>query len=593
MRFPRWLTGVLIGLIVLGVVFRFVNLNHKVYWHDEVYTSLRAAGYTRAEIDQDLFQNREVTVSALQAYQQIKPGSTAMDTVRSLAVEDPQHPPLYFLLTRGWMQAVGVPFTAWFNSPLSVTRTLPAFLSLLALPAMYGLAWELFASHPVSLLATTLIALSPYDVLFAQTARQYSLLTVLVILSSFLLLRSIRMLQADTIYSSTSKRHVTRHSITWLNWGLYTLSVALGFYTHPFFGLTVISHGVYVAACYYWSPDWRHQGWLIARFFFGAIAIAVVLFSPWLVVLLTNLRRATATTDWTQVMPGFSYLLKLWALSFTSLFFDLDAGFDQPLTYLMRLPFLVLIGISLTSLCRRTPSATWLFVVASMAVPFLLLAIPDLILGGRRSAVSRYLVSCYPSVQLAVAFFLTNQLSMKRIYSGRSQPLTRNHTPYSLRPTPNSIWQTWFWRGVLGLMVMASLTSLTVSALADSWWNKDLSYANNQTADLLNKTPSSMLISDQGNDYTNMGDLISLSYRVNPEVHFLLLQSPDFAYTPEFTSALQGKIAIAFRPSQALKQTLEQNYGSLTPMLKAERLWQIPKMTSQKKQSSEKLKKKN
>ncbi len=123
-RFPLWLKWLLVFLLALGVVFRFVNLNHKVYWHDETYISLRAAGYTRGEIDDELFQNRVINSSELQKFQRIKPGSTPLDTLRSLAVEDPQHPPLYFLMTRFWMQALGAPLEWTFRSPLTVTRSL-------------------------------------------------------------------------------------------------------------------------------------------------------------------------------------------------------------------------------------------------------------------------------------------------------------------------------------------------------------------------------------------------------------------------------------------------------------------------------------
>ncbi len=111
-RFPIWLNRILMLLVVVGILFRFVNLDHKVYWHDEVYTSLRAAGYTRWEIDQELFQNKEVAIGTLQRFQQIKPGSTIADTVHSLAQEDPQHPPLYFAMARGWLKLFGSSMTA-------------------------------------------------------------------------------------------------------------------------------------------------------------------------------------------------------------------------------------------------------------------------------------------------------------------------------------------------------------------------------------------------------------------------------------------------------------------------------------------------
>ena len=215
----NWLKLVLVALLILGVCFRFAALDRKIYWHDEVYTSFRAAGFTRAEIDRQLFQNRFASVPELQSFQQMKPNSSMIDTVRSLITEDPQHPPLYFGVARYWMHL--------FGSSIFTSRLLPALISLVSLPLMYWLAMELFFSRPTALLATAFLALSPFDILFAQTARQYSLLTATVIGSSWLLLRAMR--------TRTGKR-----------WVGYGVSVAIGLYTHPFFGLTLIAQGVYV-----------------------------------------------------------------------------------------------------------------------------------------------------------------------------------------------------------------------------------------------------------------------------------------------------------------------------------------------------------
>ncbi len=571
-RFPLWLKWLLIFLLALGVVLRFVNLNHKVYWHDETYTSLRAAGYTRGEIDQELFQNRVIAASELQKFQRIKPGSTPMDTLRSLAVEDPQHPPLYFLMTRFWMQALGAPLEWLFHSPLTVTRSLPALISILALPAMYALAWELFASHEIALLATTLLALSPFDVLFAQTARQYSLLTLMVVVSSYLLLRALRLTNAPP---SNYSHHYRKPSPLWHCWALYAGSVTIGLYTHPFFGLTLIGHVVYVGlnAWFQDTGSWIRAIWVG---FAGAIAGAIILYLPWLAVMIVNAKRAFATTDWTQVSPGIDYLLKLWTLSFTALFFDLDFGFDNPLTYLARIPVLLLIFASVYSLCRNTRPATWLFVLTSILVPFLLLAIPDLVLGNKRSAVSRYLISSFPGVQLAVAYFLATKLSMKTLYSGRSQQQLAPPTAYTLHPNLYTPLVPFLWRGTLAVLLAGSLISLTVSALSTSWWNKDLSYANNTTADVMNQTPTPIVISDIGDDFTNTGDLISLSYRLNKPVGFLLVKDSDFISTPEFRAALQGNTAIAFRPSQNLFAKLEQIYGKLSRAIAMERIFKVP-----------------
>lgn len=563
-RFPRWLNGVLIGLIVLGVIFRFVNLNHKVYWHDEVYTTMRAAGYTRSEIDAALFQNQSIQAGDLQRYQQLKPDSTVLDTVRSLAIEDPQHPPLYFVMTRGWMWALDWPLKTLFKSSLTTQRSLPALLGVAALPAMYGLAWELFALPSVALLATTLLALSPFDVLFAQTARQYSFLTLMVIASSYCLLRAIRL---------SSGRSRLSQSSHWVHWGSYSLAVAIGLYVQPFFGLTVLGHGAYGAGLWYASPRLRRSP--LWRWFLGSLVGAFLLYSPWVVVMFLNRDRAFLTTNWLQATVGLGYLFKFWLLSFTALFFDLDFGYNNPWTEIVRLPLLLFLCLSVYALCLRTPPKVWLFVVTAIAVPFLLLALPDLLFGSKRSTISRYLISCYPAIQLAVAYFLTTKLSAKPVYSGRSPKPQPSYSPRTLLPETFTWFKPWLWRSVFALLVIGSLASLTTSALANSWWNRDLSYFNDQTADFINAQSNVVIVSDLGPDQTNTGDLISLSYRLQPTTELFLLKDADGVSTPAFNTTLQGKTAIAFRPTPALQQRLETTYGSLSNVLEGERLYAI------------------
>jgi uncharacterized membrane protein len=517
-----WLLSLLAIAILLGIGFRFFEIDRKLYWHDEAYTSLRVAGFTRQEIDDELFQNRIVPAPELQKYQRIKPGSTAADTIHSLALEDPQHPPLYFLMARLWMQN--------FGSSLTASRTLPAILSLLSLPLMYALAQELFASTLTSLLATAILALSPFDILFAQTARQYSLLTAIVIGSSLLLLRAVRLQSLST-------------------WVLYALSIALGFYTHPFFALTLIGQGIFVICyCLFVTPK-KLRGHVINSQFFLAVIAALILYIPWIYVLGSNMQRASATTDWTRVSPGWLYLVKLWTLSSTALFFDLDFGFDNILTYLARVPFLILIIAAIYQLFQRANRSTWLFVSTSIFVPFLMLALPDLIIGGKRSAVSRYLISCFPGVQLAVAYLLANSVS-----AGRR-----------------------FWQFIMAAVFTASIVSCVVSSFSDTWWSKDLSYFNAEVARKVNQEAianrsikDTIVISDRGNDFTNMGDLLSLSYLLDKDVKLILLsQSPDIEMLNRYSAPL------VFRHSEKLRSALKRNQRRLEPVLEYAKLFRV------------------
>ncbi len=164
---PKGLRFLLIVILALGVFFRFVNIDRKVYWFDETFTSLRISGYTEKEAIAQLCNNQQIGVEDLQKYQHPTPGRTLTDTLKSLALEDPQHPPLYYLMTRFWVQ--------WFGSSVAVIRSLTALFSLLALPCMYWLCLELFNSSLVASVAVAMLAVSPFHVLYAQEAREYSL----------------------------------------------------------------------------------------------------------------------------------------------------------------------------------------------------------------------------------------------------------------------------------------------------------------------------------------------------------------------------------------------------------------------------------
>ncbi len=520
--------------LVVGIFFRFANLDHKLYWHDEVYTSLRAAGFASKEIGREIFQNQILPPQDLQKFQRPKPGSTVADTINSLAIEDPQHPPFYFAIARVWMQV--------FGSSITASRSLAVLISLLSLPLMYALGLELFASSLAALLATALLALSPFDILFAQIARQYSLLTCTIIASSFFLLRALRLQ-------------------TWQNWGLYALSTAIGLYTHVFLGLNVIAQAAYVLLLQLIDEKSNRAGEKArdgrqanseltqpSKFklqnpkFFLSIAAALVLYSPWLVVLITNYRRAMAVTSWSGGPLDILLLLKFWMLSFTCLFFDLDFGVDNVWTYLLRFPIFMLIVTAIYSVCRRTSRTTWLFIVTSILVPFLILALPDLLLGGRRSSVTRYLISCFPGIQLAVGYFLATKI-----------------------PQGKQIW-----RGALALLLTGSIVSCTVSAFSDTWWSNIPSYFNAEVARRINANPSPLLLVDEGNDGTNLGDLISLSYSLHNNVRLLLLNlSPDLKLLPD------GADAFVFRPSGALHKALQQEQGQLKMVFPPGQLWQL------------------
>lgn len=223
-------------ILAVGIFFRFVNLDRKVYWQDETATSLRIAGHTKEEFVQQVFNGQLISVEELrQRYLYLNSSTSWFDTVKALTGR-PEHSPLYYLMARFWAQC--------FGTSVAVMRSLPALISLLIFPSIYWLCLELFESSLVGWVAVALIAVSPVHVLYAQEARQYSLWTVSILLSSASLLRATRL--------KTNR-----------SWGIYAATMALGLYSHLFFGLIALGHGIYILAT---EPKRdRHWGYQLSR----------------------------------------------------------------------------------------------------------------------------------------------------------------------------------------------------------------------------------------------------------------------------------------------------------------------------------------
>ncbi|MGB7413565.1 MAG: glycosyltransferase family 39 protein, partial [Thermosynechococcaceae cyanobacterium] len=193
----------LLAIVVLGICFRFANLEYKVFWFDEVSTVIRVAGHTKSEVERQFATGGTIRAPVLQQYTTLQPQTTWQDTWSALK-RSPEQAPLYYLFARGWTQC--------FGSSVLAIRTLSAILSLLALPCMYGLGVELFETVQPAWILVMLLSLSPFYVAYAQEARPYSLWAATILLSSGLCLRAMRL---------NTKR----------SWLMYGVSTALGFYT--------------------------------------------------------------------------------------------------------------------------------------------------------------------------------------------------------------------------------------------------------------------------------------------------------------------------------------------------------------------------
>jgi uncharacterized membrane protein len=558
---PTWSRFLIVILLLLGVFFRFVNLDRKVYWHDEVYTSLRISGYTEAELVQQVVNGEAIGVEDLQKYQRINPEKGLVDTIKGLAKEEPQIPPLYYVMARFWVQ--------WFGDSVAVTRSLSAVISLLVFPCLYWLCLELFESSLTGWIAMALMAVSPFHVLYAQEARHYSLWTVTILLSSAALLRAMRL---KTIVS----------------WGFYAVTVALGFYSFLFSGLVTISHCIYVVATDREILVNLHPSRLLSfgnakgerkrasRFRLSKTVLAFILaflagllaFVPWILVVIANLSKAQETTAWMTRELTLGEIVKSWYRGLSGIFIDVwnindfFPNLDLPnLSFgkFLGLPVLILIGYSFYVLYRKAPEKAWLFILTLIGVTAMALILPDLIVGGRRSHTYRYLIPCYLGIQLAVAYLFTYQIS-----TFWSKP-----------------WQHKLWQLIMLALVSAGVLSCAISSQAEGWWNKYTEASNPLTARIINQASSPLLVSD-----SEIGYVMSLSHYLDAKVRLMLVpELPGIesnlpkipkGFSDVFLFASHGNFKELPNPAETLLYKLEkeQNY-QIKPVYEAGGLWRV------------------
>ncbi|MBW4559310.1 MAG: glycosyltransferase family 39 protein [Trichormus sp. ATA11-4-KO1] len=509
---PSWLQFLIVVLLALGVFFRFLNLDGKVYWHDETFTSLRISGYTAAEVKQQIFNGRIITKESFAKFQSPNLEKSLGDTLKSLATEDPQHPPLYYVIARFWVEI--------FGNSVTTIRSLSAFISLLVFPCGYWLCRELF-NVPLTVpgLAIALMAISPIHLVYAQEAREYILWMVTILLCSASLLRAIRLESVDNKELVKGQQLPNRQVL----WGIYAVTLALSLYTFLLSGFVAVSHGIYVLAIAKFRLTETLKAYMLATLagFFA--------FTPWIMVVIINFFKFDDATAWTKMQLPLETLIQSWLLQLSRIFFDLDFGFENNFSILVTLIFLILVIYAIYFLCRTTHYKVWLFIVALIVVPALPLMLPDLIFGGIRSLSERYLLPSYLGIQIAVAYLLATQ-----IYNGK--------------PSRRQIWQK-----IMMFLIICGLISYTVSSQADTWWSKVISYGNPQVAKIINQIDKPLLMSDAFG--INYGNIFSLSYLMQPKVRFLLVQEQIIPEIPDgFTDIF------LLNPSDSWRQEIEARY---------------------------------
>ena len=237
---PSWLAPA--AIILFGIILRLFYLNHQGSDFDEAFSIASVHLPMR-------------------------------DMMRTL-IADYVHPPLHYLVLRGWLDL--------FGFGVVQARLLSVVFSAAALCMLYSLARYLF-DRKVALLATLFLAISQLSIAFAQEARPYAQFLFLFLCTTYLFVRALR----------------ERRAVLW--WSFIGAGILL-IYTH-YFGVLALLALLCHALLY--RRDRLRPGWLLGGALVGALS-----YLPWLT---SGVVHAAATSPKT-----FSGVNSYWAVHWST-----------------------------------------------------------------------------------------------------------------------------------------------------------------------------------------------------------------------------------------------------------------------------------
>jgi 4-amino-4-deoxy-L-arabinose transferase-like glycosyltransferase len=252
------------------------------------------------------------------------------------------HPPLYFLLLKGWVALAG---TSGFSA-----RFLSAWFNTLLVPAVYAFGRR-YLGRDTGLIAAVLTAISSLYVVYSQEARVYALLPLIYLA----LLALIHRLAGFSPQEGTEKRS------TWRDWFLFAGIQVVGLYTHYVVALAVV-YAHLVLLC-------RLRRRELVRWL-ASTALVALLCLPWAIAVLVN--RAAVLADvgagdpFTEPLPLGFFIRLLWTFQWSGL----TAAPGYPPLSVGALVLAGLFVIALASLLTHAPTrATTSRLLAHWFVP--------------------------------------------------------------------------------------------------------------------------------------------------------------------------------------------------------------------------------
>jgi mannosyltransferase len=242
-------------------------------------------------------------------------------------------PPLYYLALHGWLRL--------FGDSVAALRGLSALASVLCLPLLYALARAL-TDRATALVATALLAVSPFQVWYAQETRMYALLALAGLASTLAL---VRLIQAPGRG----------------RWLVYVVATAAMLWTHYLALFTLAGQALVVLVIgLRWQPAPAVRRWTWSAVLAGGATLL-----PWLPAFLVQSR--TYSRFW--IPPATPEQLERALWEFSAMYAPYwRLPLDRPLPIVAG--FLALAAVGVVALRRQR--VAWLLPVALAVLPLAL-----------------------------------------------------------------------------------------------------------------------------------------------------------------------------------------------------------------------------
>ncbi len=490
-----------LAFVVFAVGFcclRFVRLEQKLYWVDEVATSEHITPDVADQVESGLASGDIKNIAQVASLMKLSKPTTLSGTVVDLAASDPHHTPPYYLLLNLWSRLFGL-------EPGKL-RLLSAVFSLAAIPALYWFALELFQSDLIAAISIWLYALSPFELIYAQQAREYSMWILFILLSS-----------ASLIGAARRPRLAS--------WVLYFFFTSTMLWTHLLSIWIVMAHSAFMALHFRGSRKTLLSFVLV-------VALSFLLLAPWLMMIGT---RPAELYDFGGIEVQVAPLLYLetFFLNLSRTVLDVDLPSYEHLPYLQwRLIVPIAATILLIASCvwlflrRATPESRTLLCLLGVCT-MLPLVLADVLAGGRRALLPRYDSPTWISLDLILAFSMVNALSTQKKLN------------------------QWAGRTAMVLILCCGSYSQWQFLSGTTWWTTrppDLA----KSAVVLAANPNVPLGLDMSSLHT--GQLISLAYFLREGPIITIKDQSDPMYSDE---------AFVYRPSEELIRNIEESHRFL------------------------------